>query len=90
VHRFIQRRPELKTHFNRVYNFQRALYKDLELIGTWFQLVENIWAKYGIVDSDFYNFDEMGFMMGIITPAIVVTHIDRRSRGKVVQPSNRE
>ena len=33
AHHFIQHRPELKTRFNRVYDFQRALYKDPELIG---------------------------------------------------------
>jgi hypothetical protein len=47
-------------------------------------------AKYGILDYDFYNFDETGFMMGIICASIVVTRADRRGRGKVVQPRNRE
>ena len=45
AHRFVQRRLELKTRFNRVYNFQRALCEDSELIGAWFRLVENIRAK---------------------------------------------
>jgi hypothetical protein len=90
AYRFVQRRPELKTRFNRVYDFQRALCEDPELIGAWFRLVENMRAKYGIVDSDFYNFDETGFMMGVITPAMVVTRADRRGRGKAVQPGNRE
>jgi hypothetical protein len=88
--RFVQRRPELKTRFNRVYDFQRALCEDPELIGAWFQLVENMRAKYGVLDCDFYNFDETGFMMGIISPAMVVTRADRRGRGKAVQPGNRE
>jgi hypothetical protein len=90
AHRFVQRRPELKTRFNRVYDFQRALCEDPELIGAWFRLVENIRAKYGVVDSDFYNFDETGFMMGQITPGMVVTRADRRGRSKAVQPGNRE
>jgi hypothetical protein len=47
-------------------------------------------AKYGILDSDFYNFDKTGFMMGVICPAMVVTRADRRGRGKAVQPGNRE
>ena len=47
-------------------------------------------AKYGVVDSDFYNFDETGFMMGQITPRMVVTRADRRGRSKAVQPGNRE
>ena len=36
AHRFVQRRPELKTRFNRAYDFQRALCEDPELIGAWF------------------------------------------------------
>lgn len=90
AHRFIKRQLVLKTRFNRVYDFQRALCEDLELISAWFRLVENMWAKYGIQDCDFYNFDETGFMMGIICPAIVVTRANRRGRGKAVQPGNRE
>jgi hypothetical protein len=90
VHRFIQRRLELKTRFNRVYDFQRALCEDPKLIGAWFQLVQNMRAKYGVVDSDFYNFDETGFMMGMITPGMVVTRADRRGKAKGVQPGNRE
>jgi hypothetical protein len=46
--------------------------------------VENIRAKYGILDYDFYNFDETGFIIGIICAVIVVTRTDRRSRGKAV------
>jgi hypothetical protein len=88
--RFVQRRPELKTRFNRVYDFQRALCEDPELIGAWFRLVENMRTKYGILDSDFYNFDETGFMMGVICAGMVVTRADRRGRGKAVQPGNRE
>ena len=47
-------------------------------------------AKYGVLDCDFYNFDETGFMMGIICAGMVVTHADRQGRGKAVQPGNRE
>ena len=90
AHRFVQRQPDLKTRFNRVYDFQRALCEDLELIGAWFQLLHNMRAKYGVLDCDFYNFDETGFMMGVICPAMVVTRADRRGRGKAVQPGNRE
>ena len=47
-------------------------------------------AKYGVLDCDFYNFDQTGFMMGIISPAMAVTRADRRGRGKAIQPGNRE
>lgn len=47
-------------------------------------------AKYGIINSDFYNFDETGFIIGMIIPAMVIIRADRRGRGKAVQPGNRE
>ena len=47
-------------------------------------------TKYGIQDCDFYNFDETGFMMGVICSSMVVTCADRRGRGKQLQPGNRE
>ena len=89
-YRFVQRRPELKTRFSRSYDFQRALCEDPKLIGDWFGLVANMRAKYGIQDCDFYNFDETGFMMGIICGSMVVTRADRRGRSKQLQPGNRE
>jgi hypothetical protein len=52
--------------------------------------VQNIRAKYRVLNCDFYNFDETGFMMGVICSAIVVTYADQYGRGKVVQPGNRE
>ncbi|APA05653.1 hypothetical protein sscle_01g004230 [Sclerotinia sclerotiorum 1980 UF-70] len=52
--------------------------------------VANMRAKYGILDGDFYNFDETGFMMGIICAAMVVTSAERNGRSKTVQPGNRE
>lgn len=90
AHRFVRRRPELKTRFNRVYDFQRALCEDPVLIRGWFELVRNIKAKYRVLDCDFYNFDKTGFMMGVICPGMVVTRSDRRGQGKAVQPGNRE
>jgi hypothetical protein len=87
---FIRRRPELKTRFSRAYDFQRALCEDPSVIHAWFRLVANMRAKYGIQDSDFYNFDETGFMMGVICGNMVVTRADRRGRSKQLQPGNRE
>jgi hypothetical protein len=88
--KFIKRRPELKTRFNRAYDYQRALCEDPELVRKWFELVRNMKAKYGVQDCDFYNFDETGFMMGVICASMVVTRADRRGRGKSIQSGNRE
>ena len=47
-------------------------------------------AKYGVEDGDIYNFDETGFMMGVIGSSMVITHKDRQGRRKAIQPGNRE
>jgi hypothetical protein len=39
--------------------------------------VENTIAKYGIILADIYNFDETGFMMGMIASGMVVTGADK-------------
>lgn len=88
--RFVDLQPSLKTRFNRPYDYQRALCEDPKIIGNWFRLLYNIKAKYRIIDDNLYNFDETGFMIGIIAPAMVVTRVDRRGKAKSVQPGNRE
>ena len=47
-------------------------------------------AKYGIVEDDIYNFDEIGFLMGMIASCMVVTTSEGRSKAKMVQPGNWE
>ena len=88
--RFVQRRIELKTRFSRRYDYQRALCEDPNALNAWFTLVANMRAKYGILDCDFYNFDETGFAMGVIAPGMVVTGSEQRGKRKKVQPGNTE
>ena len=87
---FVKRTDSLKTRFNRPYDRQRALCEDPVLIKSWFELVEQTKAKYGICNNDVYNFDEAGFMMGKITQQLVVTGSERRGRPKAIQPGDRE
>ena len=47
------------------------------MIRGWFYLVENTKAKYSILDNNTYNFDESGFMMGVISTGAVVTGSER-------------
>ncbi|KAJ3455303.1 hypothetical protein MRS44_013903 [Fusarium solani] len=68
----------------------RAKCEDPTLIHDWFTLVANTIAKYGITFTDIYNFDETGFMMGMIASGMVVTGAERRGRPKSVQTGNRE
>ncbi|KAM5529098.1 transposase [Fusarium oxysporum f. sp. phaseoli] len=60
---FIKRQPDLRTRFQRRYDYQRAKCEDPTIIRHWFRLVQNIIAKYGIRSDDIYNFDEAGFIM---------------------------
>jgi hypothetical protein len=87
---FVKRHDELKTRFFRRYDYQRAKCEDPTEIRKWFKLVENTIAKYGIDLADIYNFDEVGFMMGVIANGMVVTGTERRARPKLVQPGSRE
>ncbi|EAQ92247.1 hypothetical protein CHGG_00482 [Chaetomium globosum CBS 148.51] len=88
--RLIARRPELDTRFNRVYDYHRGLCKNPAIIEPWFRRVASMRAKYGILDCDFYNFDETGFMMDMIRPGMVVTRSDRVGKLKAIQPGHRE
>jgi hypothetical protein len=87
---FVKRQKELKTRFFRRYDYQRAKCEDPTIIRNWFRLVENTIAKYGVRSDEIYNFDETGFMMGVIASGMVVTGTERRGRPKSVQPGNRE
>ncbi|TVY62593.1 High-osmolarity-induced transcription protein 1 [Fusarium oxysporum f. sp. cubense] len=69
---------------------QRAKCEDPTIIRDWFRLVENTIAKYGISLADIYNFDETGFMMGVIASGMVITGVEKRGKAKSVQPGNRE
>jgi hypothetical protein len=46
--------------------------------------------KYGIQDEDFYNFDEIGFIIRVIYIDMIVIRVDRCGRGKQFQSGNRE
>ncbi|KFZ00561.1 hypothetical protein V500_01008 [Pseudogymnoascus sp. VKM F-4518 (FW-2643)] len=52
--------------------------------------VQNMRAKYSVTDADLYIFDETGFMMGMITPSMVVTRAERRGGAKTAQPGRWE
>lgn len=87
---FVKRHPELKMAFRRQIDYQRAKCEDPDIIRGWFRLVGNVKAKYGIVDEDIYNFDETGFLMGMLSTAKVVTSSERSNRPRTIQPGNRE
>ncbi|RYN73803.1 hypothetical protein AA0119_g13609, partial [Alternaria tenuissima] len=83
--------PAAKIHLLhlKVYS-QRALCEDPVAISAWFNLVEETRQAYGILDTDTYNFDETGFMMGVAATSKVVTSSDTVGRAATVQPGNRD
>jgi hypothetical protein len=87
---FVKYCPELQIYFQRKYNYQRAKYEDPEVIYSWFELVYNIFVKYRIYNTNIYNFDKTGFIIGIILTAIVVTSSERQAKAKKIQSGNRE
>ena len=50
------------------------------MINAWFKLVEETKAKYGVHNNDIYNFNEIGFQIGVIGLIKVVTSSKRRIR----------
>ena len=83
AYRFVQHCPKLKTRLSRTYDKQRAFYEDPELINTWFRLVDNMQKKYAIQNTDFYNFDETGFIIDVIYSNMVVIGVNRKNRCKI-------
>lgn len=87
---FVRRQSELRTRLSRPYDYQRAKCEDPKIISAWFDLFRNMVAKHGILESDIWNFDETGFLMGQISSTLVVTSSDGRAKAKKIQPGNRE
>ena len=50
------------------------------MVNAWFWLVQNMIDRYVIQEGDIYNFDETGFLMGMLSSAKVVTSSERRGR----------
>ncbi len=80
----------LTIKYRRIYECQRRLCKDPEIIKAWFELARNTVNKYSILSEDIYNFDETGFQMGEISASKVVTAIDRLGKPKQIKPTNTE
>ena len=90
VDRFKTRTKKIELQRSRPYDRQRALNEDARVITRWFELVKKTKEKYGILDEDTHNFDESGFMMGVIKSQMVFTASENRNNPKKIQPGNRE
>jgi hypothetical protein len=87
---FVKRHPQLKMAFRCQIDYQRAKCEDPNVVRAWFTLVQNVIAKYGIQEADIYNFDETGFLMGMLSSAKAVTSSERRGKPRTKQPGNWE
>ena len=76
--------PLLKIKFNYFYNYQKILNEDPTIIFNWFVLLCNIITKYKIQLENFYNFDEINFIMDVIISFMVITHSDKYKKIKFV------
>ena len=85
---FVKRQSKLRTYWNRPYDYQKAQYEDPEIIEVWFQLFQNVVAKYNIIKSDIWNFDETGFLISQIISTFVVILYDRYRKVKIIQSGN--
>jgi hypothetical protein len=90
VDNFKTRTPEIRLKRSHPYDRQQALNEDPRVITPWFKLVANTKAKYSIGDNNMYNFDETGFMIGVIQGQMVFTGSKKHGNPKNIQPSNRE
>jgi hypothetical protein len=90
VTQFIKRHKLIQSRFARRYNYQRALCEDPKVISEWFKRLKAIQNENGILDEDFYNFDETGFAMGVIATTKVVTRSEILQKPILLQPGQRE
>jgi hypothetical protein len=83
---FVKRRPELKTRFSWKYDQRRALCEGYTTIAAWFQLVQNVKAKYSILNKDTWNFNKTGFIIGVILSSLkVITSSEKQHKPKQIQ-----
>jgi len=47
-------------------------------------------AKYGAAEEGFFNFDETGLQMGVVSTSKVITSSDRKGRPRITQPEGRK
>lgn len=90
VHNLTQRHPELSTRLSRRYDYQRVKQEDPKIIKRWSDSVQHVICEHGILSEDIYNFDGIGFAMGLTATTKVITWAEYYGRISVLRPGNRE
>ena len=60
------------------------------MLNKWFKLIGDTITRYSIPPDDIYNFDETGFVIGLVSTAKVITRAKYYSCRSVLQLGNRE
>ena len=85
----MKRHSSIKTAYISSLNKERAMAQDSAILMNWFQLFLSLKMKYDIQDSDIYNMDEKGFMMGVIAKLRVMIS-KHEKKAYMTQSGNRE
>ncbi|KAK5627746.1 hypothetical protein RRF57_003461 [Xylaria bambusicola] len=87
--RFINRTLALRTRLNRRIDYSQVLCEDPDEYNAYFKRIKSAIEQESIAKKDIYNFNETGFMIGMITTNMVVTSVKRRNRPRQSQQGNR-
>ena len=90
VYNFVKHHDSLKSWFSQHYNYQHAKYEDPKTIREWFDSLQVTIIQHGIAPEDIYNFDEIGYAMGLVATAKVVTRAEMTGQPFLMQPGNHE
>jgi hypothetical protein len=90
VYNYTQRHPELASRFSRRYDYRRAEQADPKIVQAWFNTVQALIQRHGILSDDIYNFGETGFAMGLCATHKVITRAEYYGRRSVLQQGDRE
>lgn len=80
VAHLVKRHSKLSSVYNLKFDVQIAEGDDPKLISLRFKLGGNTIANHGIVEEDIFNFDGIGFQMGVTATSKVITASDRKDR----------
>ena len=61
---FFKRHPEIQSKFSRPIDRRRMNAEDSDKFIDWFRRFNNIRFKWGIIDSDIYNINKSGCVIG--------------------------
>jgi len=87
--RFLNRYPEFYIRQQKAIEEQRKKAHDLEVILDWFARYQSLCQERGILVGDWYNFDEIGFRIGVGRDQWIVT-MDSNQQAYLGSSTNRE